>query len=28
MMVVTGRPVALGELDGPGVPVLRDRLAR
>jgi uncharacterized protein (TIGR03083 family) len=28
LMAVTGRPVALGELDGPGVPVLRDRLSR
>jgi uncharacterized protein (TIGR03083 family) len=26
MLAVTGRPVALGELDGPGVPILRDRL--
>jgi uncharacterized protein (TIGR03083 family) len=28
MMAMTGRTVAIGELDGPGVPVLRDRLAR
>lgn len=27
MMAMTGRPVALGELDGPGVAVLRRRLA-
>ena len=27
MMAMTGRAVALGELDGPGVPVLRGRLA-
>jgi hypothetical protein len=26
MMAMTGRPVALDDLDGPGVPVLRDRL--
>lgn len=28
MMVMAGRPVGLGELDGPGVRVLRGRLAR
>jgi uncharacterized protein (TIGR03083 family) len=28
MMAITGRPVAIGELDGPGVPVLRRRLRR
>jgi uncharacterized protein (TIGR03083 family) len=27
MMAMTGRPVVLGELDGPGVPILRNRLA-
>ena len=26
MMAMTGRPVALADLDGPGVPILRDRL--
>lgn len=26
MLAMTGRTVALGELDGPGVPILRDRL--
>jgi uncharacterized protein (TIGR03083 family) len=28
MMAMTGRPLALGELDGPGVFLLRDRIAR
>jgi hypothetical protein len=26
-MAMTGRSVVLGELDGPGVPILRNRLA-